>query len=298
MDNVSKESIILDPIERMHERVFSYRKMMRNKRADIIFRVVIIILSLLMIIPLIAILSFITYKGISHIRLDLFLNDQRNHGFLNALIGSGLIVLIASIIAIPISVLTGLYLSESTSRRIPDIVRLIVDVLQGVPSIILGIVAYTWLVVPLRSFSGLAGGVALSMMMLPIIIKSTEENLKLVPQSLREAGYALGVPRYIILLQVVLPAGISGVTTGILVALSRILGESAPLLFTAFGGRDVHFNLLKPMEALPPMIYKYATSPVQEWIDAAWAASLVLVVFVLILNLLIRLVTNKWKVKF
>jgi phosphate transport system permease protein len=142
------------------------------------------------------------------------------------------------------------------------------------------------------------GSIALAIMMLPISIKSTEENLKLIPAGIKESGYAIGVPRYLILLQLILPAGISGVTTGILVAVSRILGESAPLLFTAFGGRDLDFNLMKPMEALPPMIYKYAISPVQQWIDTAWAASFLLALAVLVLNLLIRLVTNKWKVKF
>lgn len=288
----------IDPVSKVRHRIFDNKKTMGNKWVNRVFGILIAVLSILIVIPLFLILFFIAYQGISHINFQILLNDQRNGGILNAIVGSGLVVLVASILAIPISVMTGLYLSESRSKRIPDLVRLISEVLQGIPSIILGIVVYVWLVIPLRHFSGLAGGVALAIMMIPIIIKNTEESLKLIPITLREAGYALGIPRHIVLFNVVLPAAVSGVTTGILVALSRILGETAPLLFTAFGGRDLTGNLLQPMEALPPLIYKYATSPVEEWIHTAWAASFLLVIFVLLLNIITRLVTNKWKVKF
>jgi phosphate transport system permease protein len=164
-----------------------------------------------------------------------------------------------------------------------------------VSSIILGIIAYVWIVVPFHAFSALAGGIALSIMMMPVVIKNTEESLKLVPPSLKEAAYAVGAPRWKALLEVVLPAGASGVMTGILVGVARVLGETAPLLFTAFGNRDLSLDPTKPMEALPPLIFKYATSPDENWINTAWAASFVLVVFVLTLNLTTKLVTRKWR---
>jgi phosphate transport system permease protein len=149
--------------------------------------------------------------------------------------------------------------------------------------------------VPFHAFSALAGGIALSIMMMPVVIKNTEESLKLVPPSLKEAAYAVGAPRWKALLEVVLPAGASGVMTGILVGVARVLGETAPLLFTAFGNRDLSLDPTKPMEALPPLIFKYATSPDENWINTAWAASFVLVVFVLALNLTTKLVTRKWR---
>lgn len=267
----------------------------RNHLTDQIFSIMVALFSIVMLIPLFAILAFITYKGISHIHLSLFLNDQRNGGILNAILGSIQMVLVASVIAVPISVLTGLFLSENKNSKAADLVRNIVDVLQGIPSIIIGIVAYVWLVVPFKSFSALSGSFALAIMMMPIIIKNTEESLIRVPESMREAGYALGVPKHLVMLQVVIPAGISGITTGVLLAVSRILGETAPLLFTAFGSRDLSFDLTKPAEALPPLIYKYATSPMNDWVDTAWAASFLLVVAVLTLNIITGIVTKKWK---
>lgn len=266
--------------------------------ADRLFSLFVGILSGIMLVPLFAILAFITWKGISHVHLDLFLHDQRNGGILNAIVGSIEMVIIASLIAIPLSVLTGLYLSENRDSRVSDIVRTAVDVLQGIPSIILGIVAYTWLVLPFKSFSAFSGSFALAIMMMPIIIKNTEESLIRIPMSLREAAYSLGIPKHLVLLQVVLPAGLSGIMTGVLLSISRILGETAPLLFTAFGSRDLNFSLGKPMESLPTLIYKYATSPMDDWINTAWAASFLLVAAVLTLNIITRLVTRKWKISY
>jgi phosphate transport system permease protein len=204
-------------------------------------------------------------------------------------------VLIAIVLAVPIAVLTGIYLAEAKSSKIAEGMRITVDVFQGIPSIVLGIIAYVWLVVPLRSFSGLSGAVALAIMMIPIIIKSTEESLILVPAQMKEAAYGLGAPFHKVILQIVLPAAMSGVLTGILLATARILGETAPLLFTSFGGPDLNFNLARPMEALPPLIFKYAQSPREDWISTAWAASFVLVVVVLFLNLMTKLVLRRWK---
>jgi phosphate transport system permease protein len=266
-----------------------------TKLADRVFFGLIMVFSLSMIVPLVLILAFIFTKGAAFISLALLAHDERGGGILNALTGSLMMVLVASLIAIPLSVLTGIYLAEARGSRRADLVRLTVDVLQGVPSIILGIIAYVWIVVPFHKYSALAGGIALAIMMLPVVIKNTEESLKLVPASLKEAAFAVGAPRYKVLLEIVLPAGASGVLTGILVGVSRVLGETAPLLFTAFGNRDLSFDLGKPMEALPPLIYKYATSPDDTWINTAWAASFILVVFILALNLGTKLVTRKWK---
>ncbi len=266
-----------------------------NKLADKVFLGFIVLFSLAMVVPLVLILAFIFTKGIGYLSLTLFIHDERSNGILNALAGSLIMVLIATIIAVPLSILTGMYLAEDRKSRRADFVRLTVDVLQGVPSIIMGIIAYVWIVVPFHAFSALAGGIALSIMMMPVVIKNTEESLKLVPSALKEAAFAVGAPRYKAMLEVVLPAGASGVLTGILVGVARVLGETAPLLFTAFGNRDLNLDPTKPMEALPPLIYKYATSPDDNWINTAWAASFILVVFVLALNLTTKVLTRKWK---
>ena len=266
-----------------------------NRTVSTIFTGIVVFFSLLMVVPLVMILSFITVKGITHINWNLFAADERGGGVLNAIVGSGEMVLIAIVLAVPIAVLTGIYLAEAKNSKIAEGMRITVDVFQGIPSIVLGIIAYVWLVVPLHSFSGLSGAVALAIMMIPIIIKSTEESLILVPAQMKEAAYGLGAPFHKVILQIVLPAAMSGVLTGILLATARILGETAPLLFTSFGGPDLNFNLARPMEALPPLIFKYAQSPREDWISTAWAASFVLVVVVLFLNLMTKLVLRRWK---
>jgi len=273
------------------------QSVLKNIIADKIFFVIIVFLSFIIVIPLILILSYIFMQGFGHLRLDLFIFDQRNKGILNAIVGSLLVVGMATILAVPVGVLVGIYLSEHKKGKFGNLVRISVDVLQGVPSIVIGIIAYVWIVVPMRRFSAFAGGLALAIMMLPVIIKNTEETLALIPENLKEAAYALGVPYHKVVLGVVLPAGASGVITGVLVAIARVLGETAPLLFTAFGSRDLGFDVFKPMETLPPLIYKYATSPVEEWVNIAWAASFILVFMILILNLLTKVATKKWKVK-
>jgi phosphate transport system permease protein len=276
---------------------FRKQSVAKNILADKVFFIVIVTFSFFIVLPLVLILGYIFIQGISHISIGLLVNDQRNKGILNAIVGSFIVVAIATIIAVPAGILSGIYLAENRKNKLADLVRISVDVLQGVPSIVMGIIAYVWIVVPLRRFSALAGGLALAIMMLPVIIKNTEETLALVPHSLKEAAYALGVPYHKVILGVVLPAGASGVITGVLVAVARVLGETAPLLFTAFGSRDLVFDIGKPMETLPPLIYKYATSPVEEWVSISWAASLILVVIVLMLNLITKAVMNKWKLK-
>jgi len=271
------------------------RRLGTNRVVSSMFTGVVAVFSLLMVVPLVLILGFITFKGMSHVDWNLFVSDERDGGVLNAIVGSAEMVLVAVLLAVPVSVLTGMYLAEARSSRLAEALRITVDVFQGIPSIVLGIIAYVWLVVPLRSFSGLSGAVALAIMMVPIIIKSTEESLALVPDAMKEAAYALGAPFHLVMLQVVLPAGLSGVVTGVLLATARILGETAPLLFTSFGGPDLNFNLTRPMEALPPLIFKYAQSPRDDWVATAWASSFVLVVVVLLLNLITKGVVRRWK---
>jgi len=206
-------------------------------------------------------------------------------------------VLYASIMAIPIGILCGIYLSEHKSSKLAYFSRLCVDVLQGVPSIVIGIVVYFWIVKPLHTFSAISGSVALAIMMLPIIIKSTEETLKLLPASLKEAAIALAIPYHRVITKVLLPCGISGILSGIILSVARIAGETAPLLFTAFGNPYLNTSMLKPMQSLPLLIFNYATSPYDEWHDLAWGAALILLFTVLLLNIITKLTTRKWNVQ-
>ena len=270
---------------------------------DIIFKGMIILFSILSGIPLIVILYFIVKNGISSINWEFLVNlpkpvGEIGGGVSNAIIGTFILIIISSIISVPIGLSAGIYLSENRRGKIPYVVRLCVETLQGIPSIVIGIIAYAWIVVPMKSPSALSGGVALGIMMLPVIIRTTEETLKLIPISLREASLALGVPYFRTILRVVLPAGLSGIVTGILLSIARITGETAPLLFTAFGSNFMNLNVFKPIASLPLVIFNYATSPYNEWISLAWGASFVLVVLALGLNLIAKLVVRKWKVQF
>ncbi|HTQ29490.1 MAG TPA: phosphate ABC transporter permease PstA, partial [Puia sp.] len=218
-------------------------------------------------------------------------------GIANALLGSAIIILVATIIALPIGIFCGIYLAENKKSRLAYWCRLCVDILQGVPSIVVGIVAYFWLVKPLGSFSALSGSAALAIMMLPIIIRSTEETLLLLPDSLKEAAFALGMPFHRVIFKVIVPCGISGILSGVILSVARIAGETAPLLFTAFGNPYLTVNITKPMQSLPLLVYNYATSPYNDWHDLAWGASLILLAFVLFLNIFTKLITQRWKVQ-
>ncbi len=270
---------------------------------DKIFKGLIILFSVLSGIPLIVILYFIVKNGISSINWDFISNlpkpvGEVGGGVVNAIIGTLILIVISCIISVPIGLFAGIYLSENRKGRLAYVVRLCVEILQGIPSIVIGIIVYAWIVIPMKSPSALSGGIALGIMMLPVIIRSTEETLKLIPNSLREASLALGVPYSRTIMKVILPAGLSGIATGILLSVARIAGETAPLLFTAFGSNFMNFNIFKPMASLPLLIFNYATSPYTEWISLAWGASFVLAVLVLGLNLIAKLVARKWKVQF
>jgi phosphate transport system permease protein len=270
---------------------------------DRMFSAGVTILSFCMLVPLLLILAYITRNGISAINWGFLVNlpapvGESGGGISNALVGTVILVLLASLLAVPIGIATGIFLSEYRKGRLAYAVRLCTEVLQGIPSIVIGIIAYAWVVIPMGKFSALSGGVALGIMMLPVVIRSTEETLKLIPESLREASLALGVPYYKTILRVILPAALGGITTGILISIARIAGETAPLLFTAFGSPFMETSILKPLNSLPLLIFNYATSPYQDWHTLAWGASFVLIIMVLVLNFIAKVVTARWKVKF
>ena len=266
------------------------------------FQILTYILAFAIVVPLLAILFYIVRAGITRINWHFLVNipkpvGESGGGIANAIIGSIIIIAVASVIAVPIGIMAGVYLSENRKSRLAYWVRLSTDVLQGVPSIVIGIIAYFWLVKPLRGFSALSGSVALAIMMLPIIVRSTEETLKMLPDSLKEAALALGMPFHRVMFKVIIPVGISDILSGVMLSIARITGETAPLLFTAFGNPYLSVNVTKPMQSLPLLIFNYATSPYTDWLNLAWGASLILLVWVLFLNILTKILTRKWKVQ-
>jgi phosphate transport system permease protein len=270
---------------------------------DKLFKAVIVLLTFCSILPMLFILFFITSKGISVISWRFLTHlpkpvGEMGGGISNAIIGTFMLIGIATAFSVPVGILAGIFLSENRKGRLASLTRLCVETLQGIPSIVIGIIAYIWLVVSMGSFSALSGGMALGLMMLPVIITATEETLKLIPEGLREASLALGVSYPRTILKVILPAGVSGIVTGILLSIARVAGETAPLLFTAFGSPFMNLNVLKPINSLPLMIFNYATSPYPEWHKLAWGASFTLIVLVLVLNLFTKGVTRRWKVQF
>jgi phosphate transport system permease protein len=262
----------------------------------------IVLFAFLITVPLILIIIYIFREGITKINWNFLTKipkpvGEEGGGIVNALIGSVMIVLAASVMAVPLGIMCGIYLSENKNSRLSYWSRLSVDVLQGVPSIVTGIVVYFWAVKPIGTFSAFSGSIALAIMMLPVLIRSTEETLKLIPFSLKEAGLALGLPYHRVILKIVVPCGMSGILSGIMLSIARIAGETAPLLFTAFGNPFLNFNLGKPMQSLPLMIFNYATSPYDEWHDMAWGAALILLFTVLFLNIITKLTTKRWNVQ-
>jgi phosphate transport system permease protein len=247
---------------------------------------------------LLLILISITGKGIGAVNLDFFTKTPKpvgetGGGMSNAIIGTLIIVAIAAAIAIPIGMGAGLYLSSANGSRFASLVRLVSDVLTGVPSIIVGILAYQLVVIHMHKFSALAGGIALSALMLPTIVRTTEEIVRLVPKEYAEGALALGSPRWRATLTIVVPAAAGGLVTGTMLATARAMGETAPLLFTAFGNTFWNTSLTQPMAALPLQIYQYAISPYDDWQRQAWAGALVLVGLTLLLSLFARIAVRK-----
>jgi phosphate transport system permease protein len=268
----------------------------RRHLKDVLARGTCVAFTLLAIVPLASVLLYIGAKGVSGLSWSFFTElpkpvGESGGGMANALGGTLFLVGLACAVGIPVGVLSGVYLAEFGRGPFATAVRFSADVMSGVPSIAVGIFVYTLVVLSMRRFSALAGGIALGILMVPTIMRTTEELLKLVPDSLREAGLALGLPKWRVILQVVLRTGASGIATGIMLAVARVAGETAPLLFTAFNNRFWSASLDKPVGSLPVQIYTYAVSPYAEWHRQAWAAALVLVGMVLVLNVLARLLT-------
>ena len=249
--------------------------------------------TLAVLIPLLLIFVHILKMGFSSLNLDFFVQIPRptgeaGGGMANGMFGSGLLILLASTLGIPVGVFGAVYLAEYGGSRITTVIRFAADVLSGIPSIITGMIAYTLLVVPFKGFSALAGAVALSLIMIPIVLRTTEEQLKLVPGTLREASLALGVPLWRTTLKVTLRSAMKGVMTGVLLATARIAGETAPLLFTALGNQFWSKKLTEPIAALPLQIFNFAIAPYEDWHRLAWAGALVLVTIMFALSLTAR----------
>lgn len=275
----------------------------RRKIKNSLFFVAIFLFSVCLFIPLILIFYYVIVNGVAAINWDFFTKTpvpvgETGGGILNAILGSFYIVFFAAVLAIPWGICVGVFLYDNSESQWAYWVRLFVEVLQAIPSIVLGIIAYIWIVMSAKTFLAISGSFALALMMMPMVVRATEETLKMIPETLKEASLALGVPYYQTLFKVMLPSGMSGILTGILLGLARIMGETAPLLFTAFGSPFLVHNVLKPMGSLPLVIFNYATSPYDDWQTIAWGASLILLIFILTLNILIKVVISKWNVKF
>ena len=259
------------------------------------------IAALLAVLPLIWIVVYVTREGAQYLSIDFFTQEPTpvgipGGGVVNAIIGSGIVVGIACLIAIPIGIIAAFYAAENPNTPLGVAVRFGTDVLSGVPSIVMGMFAYAIVVLPQKHFSALAGGIALAIIMTPIVLRTTEEMLKLVPRNLREASLALGASDWKTTLQVMLPAAINGVVTGVMLGVARVAGEAAPMIFTAFGNPNLSTDLDQPIATLPHMIYVYAIAPYKDWHNKAWTTAFVLIVLVLGLNITARLFTA-WRLK-
>jgi len=268
----------------------------------------VIVLATITISPILLIVYELLAKGLKQINFDFFfkvapdtlqaMTAVRNGeiipgGIANGITGTLLMVVVASLIAIPVSILIGIFLYENQGKKYAGLIRSLTDILQGVPSVVLGLIAYIWIVQGVtKGFSALAGSVALAIMMLPLIIRSTEETMKMIPISIKEAGAALGVPYHRIILKIMIPSGFSGLMTGILLSISRVLGETAPLMLTTLGSTTVNFNITKPTSAVPLQIWEFYNNP--NMIDLVWSSSLFLMAFVLTLNIIAKRISMKF----
>ncbi|MDQ7840398.1 MAG: phosphate ABC transporter permease PstA [bacterium] len=274
------------------------RSYLRRRWTDRLMAGVTFLCTVAALVPLFLILFFLARTGLGALNLEFFTHlpgaaGEPGGGMANAISGTLVLVGLAALLGMPVGVLGGTFLAECPNSRLAGAVRLMADVMNGVPSIVMGLFAYTILVLPLRHFSAASGGVALGIMLIPTVMRTTEEIVRLVPQSVREASLALGIPQWRTLLRVVLPTAAGGIVTGIMVGLARIAGETAPLLFTAFGNRFWNWDLLQPIAALPLQIFAYAVSPFEDWHRQAWAGALVLMTIVLSVNIAARAVAAR-----
>jgi phosphate transport system permease protein len=251
----------------------------------------------LAILSLLYIFFYTTMQGASSLNIDFFTElpkpvGESGGGMANAILGTLILVGLGSVIGIPVGIFAGIYITEYSKSIFANVIKFVTDVLSGIPSIIIGIFAYGLIVLPMKSFSAYAGGFALGVLMIPTITRITEEMLKLVPHSLREAALALGIPRWKTTLRIVLRTAQGGIITGVLLAIARAAGETAPLLFTSFGNSFWSTSLDSPMASIPVQIFNYAISPYDEWHSKAWAGAFVLISLVFIVSLIVRLATR------
>lgn len=262
-----------------------------------------IVSTILVLVPLVAIFGYLLYKGASSLNLAFFTKvpvpvGEPGGGMANAIAGSGVILALASLLGIPVGIGAGVYLAEyARGTWLGAAVRFTADVLNGVPSIVMGLAAYALIVAKQQHFSGLAGSVALAIMMIPTVTRTTEEMLSTVPKSVREAALGLGIPKWRTVISVSLRTASPGIITGCMLAFARVAGETAPLLFTAFGNQFWSFDLNQPIAALPLQIYVYALSPYDEWHRLAWAGALVLIVMIMASVTLVRIFANRGALK-
>ncbi len=271
-----------------------------RKAKSTIMIVLSVLCAVIAIIPLFIILFYTISQGLSSINWSFFTQmpkpaGETGGGMANALAGTGILILIGSVIGLPVGIFSGIYLSENRSSYFAKSVRFLAEVLNGIPSIVIGVVAYIIVVLPMKHFSAFAGGVALGILMMPLVTRTTEEMMNLIPNSVREAALGLGIPRWKTTLFVILPAAFKGIFTGILLSIARASGETAPLLFTALGNRFWSTDLGQPIASLTVFIYDYAKAPFDDWNRQAWAAALVLILLIMFINILFRVVTHKKK---
>jgi len=262
-----------------------------------------ILATVMVVTPLVAIFIYLIYKGASSINLDFFTKipkpvGEDGGGMANAIVGSAILLGLGSLIGVPMGIAGGVYLAEfGRGTKLANAIRFTADVLNGVPSIVMGIAAYSLVVVPMHHFSAFSGGVALGIMMIPTICRTTEEMLLMVPNSVREAALALGVPNWLSVLAITVKTASPGIITGCMLAFARVAGETAPLIFTAFGNSFWSVSLNREIAALPLQIYVYAISPYDEWHRLAWAGALVLIVLIVLAVSLVRYVTSRGVMK-
>jgi phosphate transport system permease protein len=275
----------------------------RRKATNYLISGLAILATLIVIAPLVAILGYLIYKGASSLNLAFFTHipapvGEEGGGMSNAIVGSSIVLALSSLIGIPIGISAGVYLSEfGRGTFLANAVRFTADVLNGVPSIVMGISIYSLIVLPQGHFSALSGGVVLGIMMIPTVTRTTEEMLATVPHAIREAALGLGVPKWRTAISVSLRTASPGIITGCMLAFARVAGETAPLLFTAFGNQFWSFKLNEPIAALPLQIYVYAISPYDEWHRLAWAGSLVLIILIMVSVTLVRIFANRGVLK-
>lgn len=275
---------------------------------DRILKGSVIVLSALCCIPLVLIIGKVVLQGWQHINgafftqstpstLDAMLAVSSEQsipgGIANGIVGTLMMVLIATVIAVPLGLMCGVYLSENRTTKFSSIVRFLTELLQGTPSIIIGIIAYMWVVIPMRSYSALAGSIALGIMMLPLIIRSTEETLNMLPSSLKEAALALGASYPSTIIRIILPSAMGGIFTGILLAVSRVIGETAPLMLTALGANMIQWDVTKPSSAVSLLIWEFYNDP--NLSSMIWSASLFLLILVFVLNITAKKIGKKWR---